>query len=208
MSEEIEDVYAKSQKDKNTGVIELLRAKPENWTEQERKVYKNLTLIDFLPTNRMLFIKELEYTNETESGILMVHSEEQIPLTMGMAVSIAPDCRFGQDGDGNVIKAAQINAGDIISYAVYNGTEYYIGGQKFFLINDLSVFGKVPDSTVAKLIAEGDRTDHMWTIRAEMTYDNENPNNIGPKSPLHVDNYANKKKNERDKAAEGGGITN
>ena len=192
MSEEIEDVYAKSQKDKNTGVIELLRAKPENWTEQERKVYKNLTLIDFLPTNRMLFIKELEYTNETESGILMVHSEEQIPLTMGMAVSIAPDCRFGQDGD----------------ILPCNGTEYYIGGQKFFLINDLSVFGKVPDSTVAKLIAEGDRTDHMWTIRAEMTYDNENPNNIGPKSPLHVDNYANKKKNERDKAAEGGGITN
>jgi co-chaperonin GroES (HSP10) len=204
---ETTDVYKEAQEEKKKSKIDLLKAKPEGWTEHERRVYKDLTLIDFLATNRYVFVRELEYKAETESGIMLVQTEEDKPLTMGMAVSIAPDCRFGIGVDGGRVPAADIKAGDIVSYAVYNGTEYLIGGERFFLVRDHDIFGKVPDSTVAAVFADGDRTDHLWTIRAQMTYDKDNPNNIGPKSSLHVDNWKNKKQNEIDKANEGGGVT-
>jgi co-chaperonin GroES (HSP10) len=138
----------------------------------------------------MVLIKELSYKAETSSGIMLVQTTESKPLIIGMIVSIAPDCRFGMGDNGNKIEAASIKAGDIVTYAVYNGDELDVLGNKLFRIRDIDVHGKIPDSALAEVIV--DKTDHMWTIRKEMTWDKDNPNNIGQKSSYHVDHKSNK----------------
>lgn len=203
MKEENFEASKEKMENKKQKQIDMLVAKPETWSEKEREVYGDKTLIDMLMCSRMVLIKELDYKNETESGIIMVPGDDAKPLIIGMVASFAPDCRFLTNGDGSAMKGVDIKAGDIVSYAVYNGTEFYIYGQKFFMVRDMDIFAKVPDVAVGQMLAKSDRTDHLWTIRKEMTFDADNPNDIGPKSSLHVDNYAKKQHNKRDKAAYG-----
>ena len=176
--------------------INLIKDKPETWTDQEREVYKDKTMINSLMTNRICVIKEIRYKAETENNIMLVEDENKA-LIMGMVVSIAPDCRFGIGENGNSIPAAEIKAGDIVMYAVYNGDIIDMFGQKFFRVRDMDIHAKIPDSQLASLII--DKSDALWNIRKEMTYDQNNPNNIGPKSKLHIDNYSKKQENKLDK---------
>jgi co-chaperonin GroES (HSP10) len=184
------DAYNLALKRKQDTAINLIKAKPETWTENEREIYKDLTLINVLMTNRMVLIKEINYKAESSSGIMLVQTTESKPLIIGMVVSIAPDCRFGIGSQGNKIEAADIKAGDIVMYAVYNGDQMDILGNSFFRTNDINIHAKIPESALAELII--DRTDHMWNIRSEMTWDKDNPNNIGPKSSYHIDHKSNK----------------
>jgi len=188
--EKKENVYLESQKKKKSLALNLLKAKPETWSKQEQEVYKDKTLINILMTNRMCLIKELDYKAESNSGIMLVKSAETKPLIIGMVVSIAPDCRFGLGIDGSSMPAAEIKAGDIITYAVYNGDELQIYGERLFRIRDIDIHGKIPESQLAEMIV--DRSDNLWTIRKEMTYNSDNPNNIGPESAYHIDHAANK----------------
>ena len=191
------DAYKASVDKKLQANIDLIIAKPETWSQEERDAYEGKTMIDWFMTNRTILVQAINYKAKTAGGLILEGIEGSRPAILGMVVSIAPDCKFLIGDQGEALKGINIKAGDVVMYAVYNGDEINILGNSFYRVKDFDIHSKIPDSKVVEIV--GDKSDALWTIRKQMTYNENNPNNIGPKSKLHVDNYENKLLNKKDK---------
>lgn len=125
-------------------------------TEEERKLYKDLTMINALPANRKVILKPLEIEVKTEGGIIIPEANDKERF-IAAVVAIAPDARFLTSSDGKSIPGLSIKPGDAVIYSKYNETEINIMGEVFLLVADIDIFVKITSDVMLKqMTATGD----------------------------------------------------
>lgn len=152
-------------------VVESLKFDKEAFTKEEYEVFKDKTLINFLPTNRRVLLRAVQTEQKTKSGIyLPVTTPDKMDphqRCVAMVVSCAADCRFWTDSQGNQIKGASINPGDFVLYSKNAETNFDLFGEQFIMVSDFDIHGKVPsnDEFLNNFIA----TNDPWvTLRSQM----------------------------------------
>lgn len=125
-----------------------------NVSPEEYEMFKDYTLINFMPANRKIILKPYVIETKSKGGIILT-AEANEDTFVAMVVSMARDCRF---------EDSSIKVGDFVIYGRYNSTDVTIQEQTYLLVSDLDIFGKIPDdeALLDSVIASGDM---LWSIR-------------------------------------------
>lgn len=157
-------------------IVEKLILSEDYFSKEEYEVFKDKTLINFLPTNRRVLLRAVEAEVKTRGGIILpsLGPDKMSPhqRCVAMVVACAADCRFWTDSEGKQIKGATINPGDFVLYSKNAESPFDLFGHNFIMISDFDIHGKIPsnDEFVNGLIA----TNDPWvTLRSQMVKQSE-----------------------------------
>ena len=85
--------------------------------------------MNFKPLGNRVLIKQTEEENKTGSGIILVDSSKEKPKT-GKALAI------GKNVEG-------VNVGDMIVFGKFAGTDIYLDGDQYLIINGDDIQGVI-----------------------------------------------------------------
>ena len=93
------------------------------------------------PLGDRVVVKPTEQEEQTTSGIFLPETAKEKPQ-QGKVLAVGPDIEV-KDDDGNIIG---VQAGDIVIYAKYGGTQFKTReGQKLLILREDDILGVLED---------------------------------------------------------------
>lgn len=121
-------------------------------TEKVNKL-RELTMINFIPANKRILMLPVSIKEQkTDNGIILPDQLNDKGF-VGMIISIAADHRLNENPFGITYRP-----GDFVLYSVDRMNELVIIGQKFYMMNDFDIHGKIPNDEefISKVLSFGD----------------------------------------------------
>ena len=92
----------------------------------------------FRPLHDRVFVRRLDSDERSAGGIIIPDTAQEKPME-GEVISVGPGAR-AEDGS---ITALDVQAGDIILFGKYSGTEVKIDGEDLLIMKETDILGVI-----------------------------------------------------------------